>query len=80
MVIWITQNEIDFLKGLGTYKDPSLKKMSKRILTSEERIRLLVQYRETMKNRVKWGWIDPQVVLGVLNQMLHELRTGVAAA
>ena len=52
---WSTGKEIKFLEGLGTWRDrgSSIEKVKDR------RLNLLKKYEDSMKDRKRWGKIDP---------------------
>ena len=78
--VWSTQDEIGFLKGLGGWRNPGIpdsgghiargdsiefKKMDK-----DRRMKLLANYKTSIKNRKDWGNI---VVGEVLNYIKTQL-------
>lgn len=48
---WTTGNEINFIRGLGTWS-----------LAETETPELLARYREAIKRRTDWGRIDPDEI------------------
>jgi len=60
---WDTNNEIDFLRGLGTwrefhYRTLSVAELSSRAKANGRRQKLLSKFMVTMRSRQNWGEID----------------------
>ncbi len=54
---WTTQDEIDFVRTLGTHREGAPKRVED--VPLRERLRLLRNYKKTMHLRARWGGIDP---------------------
>jgi len=57
---WDTWNELDFLKKIGTWRK-----------AQGDRKALLKQYRDSMRLRKRWGWVD---ALRVRDYIERELK------
>ena len=60
---WDTEDELQFLKGLGTWADPT-----KRAFTPERRETLLRNYRKTLLVRDVFDGIDRNVLLDYIDR------------
>ena len=58
-----TQDELDFVKGIGTFRVVGKKKYTRR--------QLLEFYRETMEKRLDWGKIDKNAIVEYLDKELQ---------
>lgn len=67
-----TSDEVGFLAGIGTYNSEAPESVSDVLV--EERLRLLKNYRASMKNRANWGRIDPAKIDLVVSQMIAEVE------
>ena len=69
---WGTEDEIDFLRRLGTHTLGQPKNIKE--VRKSKRLELLRIYKDSMKNRVDWGHIDPKRILVALYEMISELE------
>lgn len=66
---WKTHHEVNFLRGLGTWRDRAMKKEDG-YLDGPGRVRLLIAYRDSMHLRERWGDVDPLKVRVALGKLL----------
>jgi hypothetical protein len=69
-ITYTTSDEIDFIKGLGSF---SLEKMKYR-KSIDERIKLLENYKKALELRQKWGNISKYDVLDFLDSYIFNLK------
>jgi hypothetical protein len=75
LVGWKTQDEIEFIDGLGTFRDSGMTTSAKEAIllaTPGRRKKLLEGYIQSLASRQVWGTIDKYVVLGYATEKLKE--------
>ena len=68
-----TQQEIEFLKGLGTHTAPDNAPILAENVLPEIRIALLEKYWMAMSRRANWGHINPVPVKRAVLQLIADL-------
>ncbi len=69
--VWNTDDEIDFINGLGTHF-AALSDWAGD-LTPEVKLRLLNQYKSVMPLRVDWGNIQPSIIADYVDKLIDKI-------